>query len=68
VHTLFGGIDIKTSPSWKIESSVKAFAGGVDAPTPAQDEPDAHVLALDGIALLGGIAVGPKVEAAAAES
>jgi hypothetical protein len=68
VHTLFGGIDIKTPPSWRVESSVKALAGGVDARTPTQVEPDAHVLGLDGIALLGGIAVGAKEDGAPAAS
>jgi len=61
VFTLFGGINIQTPPGWRVESSVKALAGGVDARTPGQDDdPDAPVLALDGIALLGGIAVGSK--------
>ncbi len=68
MHTLFGGIAIKTPPSWRVESSVKALAGGVDARTPAQDDPDAPVLTLEGVALLGGVAVGAKADAAAAGS
>jgi len=47
---------------------VKALAGGVDARTPAQDDPDAPVLTLEGVALLGGVAVGAKADAAAAGS
>jgi hypothetical protein len=62
VFTLFGGIDIETPPGWRVESSVKALAGGVDARTPGQDDPDAPVLTLEGIALLGGIAVGTKTK------
>jgi hypothetical protein len=68
VHTLLGGIAIKTPPSWRVESNVKALAGGVDARTPAKDDRDAPVLTLEGMALLGGIAVGPKAGPAAAES
>src|SRR4029450_4166990 len=68
VHTLLGGIAIKTPPTWRIKSSVKALAGGVDARTPAEDDEDAPVLTIEGIALLGGIAVGAKADAAAAES
>jgi hypothetical protein len=57
VSTLFGGIAIETPPTWRIESSVKTFGGGVNARTPAKDERDAPVLTLGGIALFGGIAV-----------
>jgi hypothetical protein len=67
VHTLLGGIAIKTPPSWRIESNMKAIAGGVDARKPAEDDQDAPVLALEGVALLGGIAVGPEAGPPAAE-
>jgi hypothetical protein len=67
-HTLFGGIAIKTPPSWRVESNVKALAGGVDARTPAKDDPDAPVLTLDGMAVFGGIAVRAEEDRAAAES
>ena len=60
LHALFGGITIKTPPSWRLESEVKAIAGGVDAQTPAENNPDAPVLTLTGTALFGGIAVGTK--------
>jgi hypothetical protein len=60
VNALFGGIAIKTPPNWRIESSVKRFAGGVDARTPVQDDPEAPVLVLEGTALFGGIAVVAK--------
>jgi hypothetical protein len=68
VHTLFGGIAIKTPPSWRVESNVKALMGGVDAQTPTKDDPNAPVLTLVGVALFGGIAVGTKAYAAASES
>jgi hypothetical protein len=58
VHTLLGGIAIKTPPGWRIESTARALAGGVDVRTPAEDDPEAPVLKLEGTALLGGIAVG----------
>jgi hypothetical protein len=56
VHALFGGIDITTPPGWRIESEVKAFAGGIDT-RGAPDDPGAPVLALDGLAVFGGIDV-----------
>jgi hypothetical protein len=68
VHTLFGGIAIKTPPSWRLESNVKALMGGIDAQTPTQNDPNAPVLTLEGVALFGGIAVGAKAYAAAGKS
>src|SRR5689334_471493 len=64
VHTFFGGIAIRTPPTWRIESNVKVLGGGVDARTPAQDDPEAPTLILEGTAVLGGIAVGAKADAA----
>ncbi len=60
LNTLFGGIAIKTPPGWRIESELKALAGGVDTPSAAADGPHAPTLTLTGTALLGGIAVGAK--------
>jgi len=60
LHTLFGGIAIKTPPGWRVESELKAFAGGVDTRSSAQGDPDAPVLTLTGTALFGGIAVRAK--------
>ena len=63
LHTLFGGIEIKTPPGWRLKSHMNAFAGGVDTRTPSQDDPNAPVLNLAGTALFGGIAVGAKTRA-----
>lgn len=60
LHTLFGGIAIKTPPTWRIESELKVLAGGAETRSPAQDDPQAPVLTLTGTALFGGIAVGAK--------
>ena len=67
VGTVFGGIALRIPEGWKVESSVKAFAGGVDVSVPEPDAADAPVLVLDGIALLGGIAVKAAPREAAAE-
>lgn len=63
LNTLFGGIAIRVPPGWRVESSMSAVAGGVDVKAPEPEDPDAPTLTLDGRALFGGIAVGPKAAA-----
>lgn len=62
LHTLFGGIAIKTPPGWRIESEVKAMAGGVETRSLAQGDSHSPMLTLTGKALFGGIAVGAKAD------
>jgi len=57
LRTLFGGIDIKTPPDWRVESTAKAVAGGIEIRTPAGDDEGAEVLTVEGLALFGGIAI-----------
>ena len=57
VNTLFGGVAIRTPSTWRIESTTKVIFGGVDASSPADVAPDAPVLALEGTAFFGGVAV-----------
>jgi len=60
LHTLFGGIAMTTPPNWRIESEMKALAGGIDARSPAHDDPHAATLTLTGTVLFGGVAVGAR--------
>jgi hypothetical protein len=57
VHALFGGIEVTTPATWRVESEVKAVMGGVDAR--GADDPAAPVLVLEGMAVFGGIEVRP---------
>lgn len=66
VQALFGGVAIRVPPGWRIESRLRAVAGGVDVPEPPADA-DAPTLALDGLALFGGVAVGARAAEAAPE-
>ncbi len=66
VQTLFGGIAIRTPPTWRVKSSVEAVMGGVETRTAAPDDEDAPVLTIDGTAIFGGVAVGTKDVAPAA--
>ena len=47
---------------------MKVLFGGVDTRTPARDDQEAPVLTLEGMAVLGGVAVGAKADAALRES
>lgn len=63
LRTLFGGIAIRVPSGWRIVSNVKALGGGVAVNAPEPDDPEAPTLTLDGIAVLGGIAVDAKERA-----
>ena len=60
LHAINGGISVKVPESWRVESRMKAFMGGVDAPAPAPDAEQAPTLTLDGFAVFGGVSVKAK--------
>jgi hypothetical protein len=62
VNALLGGIAIRIPEGWRVESNVKALAGGVDVRA-GTDDPAAPLLVLDGTAFFGGIAAGAKKRA-----
>jgi hypothetical protein len=66
VNAFFGGIEIRTPPSWRVESNLKALAGGVETPATNEDRPDAPALTIEGMALFGGIEVSAEDGDAAA--
>lgn len=59
-HTLWGGIAVRVPAGWRVESRMKAIAGGVAADPPRTEDADVPVLVVEGFALLGGIAVSAK--------
>jgi hypothetical protein len=60
LHAVNGGIAVKVPEGWRVRSTMRALAGGVDASVPEPEDPDAPTLTLDGFAVFGGIAVGAK--------
>ena len=60
VAAMFGGIQLLVPPSWRVQSNVRAIAGGVEVGGKDPDDPDAPLLVLDGYAFCGGVAVGRK--------
>ena len=65
LHALNGGIAIKVPDGWRVRSTMRAVAGGVDARAPEPEAADAPTLTLDGFAVFGGVAVTAKPPAAA---
>ena len=68
VSAIFGGIAIRVPPGWRVESNVRAFAGGVEISVPEPEDPNAPTLRIEGMAGFGGVAIGVKSTDAAAES
>jgi len=61
VHALFGGVSIRVPAGWRLDSSLKALAGGADVRAAETESPDAPTLTLDGFAVFGGVAVGTRL-------
>lgn len=66
IGALFGGVDVKVPPGWRIVSTGRAIAGGVSDDVPVPDEPEAPTLVVESTAALGGISI--RVAAGAAAS
>lgn len=64
-NALNGGIAVKVPSGWRVQSSLKALAGGVDVRMHEPDDPTAPTLTLDGSAAFGGVFVGAKSGATA---
>ena len=60
VHALCGGVAIRVPAGWRVESGVRAVAGGVEVRAREPESPDAPTLLLDGLAVCGGIAVSAR--------
>jgi hypothetical protein len=60
LHALNGGIAVTVPEGWRVRSSMRAVAGGVDTRCPEPAGADAPTLTLDGFALFGGVAVTAK--------
>jgi hypothetical protein len=60
VTTVFGGIALSVPPEWRVETQVRAIAGGVDVSGSDPDDADAPLLVIDGRTLFGGLAVSRK--------
>ena len=60
LHALNGGIAIKVPEGWRVRSSVRAFAGGVDVRAVEPEAAGGPTLTLEGFAAFGGVAVTAK--------
>jgi hypothetical protein len=68
VGALFGGLALRVPSNWRVESNLRAIAGGVDVGGSDPEDPDAPLLVIDGLALCGGVAVSRKPEPAAGDA
>jgi len=55
--TMFGGIDVKVPPTWRIEATGRAVFGGVADDVPEPDDPESPTLAVVSTAIFGGVSV-----------
>ncbi|HEU0305112.1 MAG TPA: LiaF domain-containing protein [Gaiellaceae bacterium] len=60
VAALFGGVALRVPPGWRVRSTVRAIAGGVEVSGTDPEDPEAPLLELDGFAFSGGVAVSRK--------
>lgn len=71
IGALFGGVDVKVPPGWRIVATGRAIAGGVSDDVPVPEDPEAPTLVVESTAALGGISIRatePSMAGAAAES
>ncbi|GIU96063.1 MAG: hypothetical protein KatS3mg012_2520 [Gaiellaceae bacterium] len=54
---VLGGVSIRVPTGWRVRSEAKALLGGIDVRTGGDESPDAPTLVVEGLALLGGIAI-----------
>lgn len=64
-NALNGGITVKVPSGWRVQSSLRALARGVDVRMHEPDDPTAPTLTLDGFAAFGGVSIGAKSGATA---
>jgi hypothetical protein len=62
VHALFGGIAVIVPTHWRVDSTATGLNGRVEVHTAGGDFPEAPALAVDGMAVFGGIAIVGKEE------
>jgi membrane-associated protease RseP (regulator of RpoE activity) len=57
VGALFGGVDVKLPPGWRVVSTARALAGGVSDDVPEPDDPAAPTLTIQSTAAFGGVSI-----------
>ncbi len=62
IRAVFGGVQLIVPTTWRVETDSTSFLGGVSDATTAPDEPDAPVLRVSALAVLGGVAISNDLE------
>jgi len=68
ISALFGGVDVKVPPEWRIVSTGRAFAGGVSDDVPEPQDPAAPTLTVESTTAFGGISIRAAAADGAGES
>lgn len=68
IGALFGGVDVKVPPEWRVVSTGRAFAGGVSDDVPEPQDPEAPTLTVESTTAFGGISVRALAADGAGES
>jgi hypothetical protein len=59
--SVLSGVAVRVPPGWHVESNVTAIASGIATDVPTPEDPDAPRLIVEGVSILGGVAVGARV-------
>jgi hypothetical protein len=57
IGALFGGVDVKVPPGWRIVSTGRAIAGGVADNVAVPEDPEAPTLVVESTAAFGGVSI-----------
>jgi len=57
VGALFGGVDVKVPPGWRVVSTSRTFAGGVSEDVPEPEDANAPTLTIESSAAFGGVSI-----------
>lgn len=68
IGALFGGVDVKVPPEWRVVSTGRAFAGGVSDDVPEPQDPEAPTLTVESTTAFGGISIRALAADGAGES
>jgi hypothetical protein len=68
IGALFGGVDVKVPPGWRVVSTARAIAGGVADAIPEPEDSNAPTLTVESTAVFGGVSIRSQAAEAVASA